>query len=151
LNALVQIPRAGGPTQQLVSMTHAIFGLDAAPNGDLFVDQGSRGMQVVLAESDGSRPETIFTSGNDVGAPSIAMPDGRLLFTVRNGGRSSLAVAKRYETPTPFIQTTEETTGPVTMIGPSQVGFLIGSGKRRQVAVASAADGRILRRLEKVD
>lgn len=60
-------------------------------------------------------------------------------------------VAKPRENPTPFIQTTEDATGPVTMVGSSEVGFLIGSGESRKVAIASAADGRVARRLEKAD
>jgi len=37
------------------------------------------------------------------------------------------------------------------MIGSSEVAFLIGSGATRKLAIASLADGRIVRRLEKAD
>jgi hypothetical protein len=97
-----------------------------------------------------SAPQAIFSSSGDVGS-AIVMPDGRLLFSVRNDGRSPVFIARPGETPKPFFQTTEETSGPVTMVGDSRVAFLIGSGKGRRVAIASAADGWILRRLEKAD
>jgi Tol biopolymer transport system component len=103
-------------------------------------------------EPDGSRPQTILTTnaGADVEA-MITMPDDRLLFPVFAGGRYRLFVAKPRENPAPFIQTTEDVAGPVTMVGTSEVAFVIGSGKSRKVAIASAANGRIVRRLEKAD
>jgi hypothetical protein len=79
------------------------------------------------------------------------MPDGRLLFSVPTGGRFRLLAARPREKPSPFIQTNEETSGPIAMVGLTDVGFLLGSGSARRVAIASAADGRIVRRLEKAD
>jgi hypothetical protein len=46
-----------------------------------------------------------------------------------------------------LVNTSEETTAPVTSAGPNQVAFLIGAEPRRTIALASVANGRITRRI----
>jgi len=142
---LVEIPRTGGPATELISMTSAITGLDVAQNGDLYIDQAPRPMEIVSMDQDGGRPHTMLTSDTYVNIPAAVMPDGTVLFTSEAGGRRRVLAARPGQTPTPFIQTAEETSGPVTMVGTTDVAFLIGSPA--QLALASQ-DGRNLRRLE---
>jgi hypothetical protein len=152
LTTIVQIPRRGGPARELTSVTQPVWALDVAANGDVYVDQVLRPQEAVLMESDGGRPQTILTTAtNFVLSAPTHMPDGRVLFTVSVSGRRRLLAAKPRENPTLFVQTTEETSGPVTMVGSSEVAFLAGSGPARKLAIASVADGRIVRRLEKAD
>jgi hypothetical protein len=46
----------------------------------------------------------------------------------------------------PFVQTDDETSGPVAAVGSSEAAFFLGSA--RTLAIVSTADGRIVRRLE---
>jgi eukaryotic-like serine/threonine-protein kinase len=153
LQTVVRIPRAGGPAHELASFSHSIWGLDVASNGDLYVDQMSRTLEVAATESDGTGVQRILTGNWEIPASTspITMPDGRLLFSVTIGGRFRLLAVKPREKPSPFIQTNEETSGPVTMVGPADIAFVLGSGPARRVAIASAADGRIVRRLERLE
>jgi hypothetical protein len=50
--------------------------------------------------------------------------------------------------PTAFVETQEETTGPLTLVGQTEVAFLTGSERSRTIAIASLADRRIIRKLE---
>ena len=76
--------------------------------------------------------------------------DGRVVITSLFGGKSRLVVAKVGEDPKPFIQTSEQTTGPTTAVGRDQIAFLIGSPGSRTIAVASISDGRIVKRFDKL-
>jgi hypothetical protein len=53
--------------------------------------------------------------------------------------------------PVPFVATEEETTGPLSMIGADTFVFVVGTFPARTLALASVADGRITRRLTRVD
>jgi hypothetical protein len=57
-----------------------------------------------------------------------------------------LLIAKPGQNPVPFVQTDEETSGPAAAVGTQEVAFRLGSA--RTLAIASATDGRIVRRLE---
>jgi hypothetical protein len=45
----------------------------------------------------------------------------------------------------------DETLGPIAMLGPGHVIFLVGAAGQRQVAVASIADGLLVRRLARIN
>ncbi len=152
LTRIVQIPRRGGPARDLTSVTQTVWGLDVGTNGDVYVDQVQRPQDALLMDADGGHPQTILTTTtNFVYVGPTPMADGRVLFTVSVGGRNRLLAAKPRENAIPFVQTTEETSGPATMVGSSEVAFLTGSGPARTLAIAAAADGRITRRLDKAD
>jgi Tol biopolymer transport system component len=147
LHTLVAIPRRGGRATELVSLTSEIWDVDVAQNGDLYIDQVARPMEIVSMDQDGGgQPHTILTSDTYVSIPAAVMPDGSVLFTSEAGGRRRVLAARPGQTPAPFFQTAEETSGPVTMVGKTDVAFLIGS-TTRQLALSSY-DGRNLRRLE---
>jgi hypothetical protein len=78
------------------------------------------------------------------------MRDGRIIVQSVVGGRRRLEIGKTGTDPTPFLQTSEETSGPLALIGTDELAFVIGSGASRKFAIASITDGRIVRRLEKV-
>jgi hypothetical protein len=54
-------------------------------------------------------------------------------------------------TPAPFIQTTDETSIPLALVGKTEIALIIGTGPSRQVAIASTSTGRIVRRLPGID
>ena len=151
LTAIVEVPRGGGPPRALTTLTQIVWGLGVAKNGDLYVDQILRPHDALLMEPDGSRPQTVLSVDNLVYTPTLPLPDGRILFTVSVDGRRRLLAARPRGSSTPFAQTTEETSGPLAMVGSSEVAFLAGPAATRRLAIASVADGRIVRRLEKAD
>lgn len=123
---------------------------DRIARGPLPVDEA---VEIAKQIAEASAAEPLLRS--NVAVPqafhSGSMADGRMIVTTLVGGRRRLVVAKPGEDPFPFAQTTEETSGPVTMIGKDEVAFVIGSGPSRKVAIASAADGRLIRRLAQID
>ncbi|HET9385090.1 MAG TPA: protein kinase [Gemmatimonadales bacterium] len=147
---LLEIPRRGGRATQLASTTSKIRGLDTAFNGDVYIDQFTRPMEIISMDPDGGQPRTILTSDTYVNIPAAVMPDGRVLFTSEAGGRRRVLAARPGQNPTPFIQTTEESSGPVALAGHADVALLIGPSVTRKLAIVSQ-DGRNVRRLEKAD
>lgn len=149
LATVIQVPRAGGSRRELLSLTESITGVDVAPNGDVYVDQMSRPLNVTRINADGTGVTPLLTfagmmAGNHArGAGSLS--DGRLVFPVDRNGRRQLVVMAPGQNPQPVIQTQDETDGPIAPAGPSGVAFLL--GPTRTLAIASAADGRITHRL----
>jgi hypothetical protein len=64
------------------------------------------------------------------------------------GGGNRLVVVELGRDPVRFIQTQEETNAPMTLLGRNTIAFMLGSGEKRTVAVASISDGRVMRRIE---
>jgi hypothetical protein len=52
---------------------------------------------------------------------------------------------------TPLIDSAEETSGPITIVGSDKVAFLLGSGPAKSVALASLLDRRLIRRIPVTD
>jgi hypothetical protein len=77
----------------------------------------------------------------------LPLPDGRVLFASEPAGRPQLAVMAPGRDPVPFLETEEPTMGPATLLGRAQVAFRIGAPSAERLAIASLADGRIVRRL----
>ena len=151
LMTLSQLSRDGAQVQSLLSTTEGISGADIASDGTIYLDQIYRPLEILSMASPNSTPEPILTrNGPTVGLPAAVLDDGRVLICALTGERRRLLAVKRGENPSPFIQTAEETSGPVTTIGKDRVGFLIGSGDARKLAIASASDGRIIQRFDKI-
>ncbi len=150
LTRLIAIPRAGGPTRELMPFATNVSGLDVGPNGDIYLGQHVRPFEATMLGPDGNQPQTLLTfnasSTGNMFPEAAALPDGRLVFPVRRAGGPRLLVAKAGQAPGQFIQTDDETSGPIAAVGTEEVAFLV--GKARTLAIASVSDGRILRRLD---
>jgi hypothetical protein len=86
-----------------------------------------------------------------IGDWPLPLPDGRVLLTGRIVGRDRVMVMAPGKDPVPFVATEEETTGPLAMVGEDTFVFVTGTAPTRTLALASVADGRITRRLTRVD
>jgi hypothetical protein len=149
LQEIVEIPRNGGDARTLISTANGIGGIDAGADGSVYLDQGSRPFEILQLASPSAVPEQIIhieAPTPDFPSPPIA--DGRIIVQAVVGGRSHLLLGKPSTDPQPFIQTAEETSEPIALVGSDEIAFVIGL---RQIAIASITDGRILRRLTKVD
>ena len=81
-----------------------------------------------------------------IGIP-LPLPDGRVVVNARSFGRERLVVMGLGKDAVAFAETDEETAAPMALVGTEQVAFLIGSGANQTIALASAANGRIVRKL----
>jgi len=86
-------------------------------------------------------PETGRLQSYPATVPSLTCSEK---FRFSGTGKNRLFGEGRWTT-----QTAIPTASPVTMVGTSEVGFILGSGSTSKLAIASVADGRILRRLER--
>ena len=99
----------------------------------------------------GGHAEKITTLPNhqefNVANSIVAFPDGRLVAPTFPGGRHRLTVFETGKDPVPLINTSEDTTSPVTAVGPSDTAVLIGPAPHWTIAVATVSNGRITRRV----
>jgi hypothetical protein len=79
------------------------------------------------------------------GTPGVVAPNGEVLLSQPTGGRRQLTAMRLGGAPHVLVNTAEETTFPATIFG-DHVAFNIGSGDGRRIAIASLADGRVIRR-----
>jgi serine/threonine protein kinase/DNA-binding beta-propeller fold protein YncE len=147
LMSLVEVPLSGrGSWRTLISLL-APGGVDIGPDGSLYVDQQERLNEILRFPASGGVPER-QSGGADLAAPGSApLPDGRILSATSFGGRWRLMAARVGKDPTPFVQTEEESGWPFVVIGEREVAFEMGTSPNRTLAVASASDGRMIRRL----
>ena len=105
-----------------------------------------------------SRPETLLqfpASGGDPEENALGetlgylnlLPGGKFLLIASNGGKQRLAAGLPGTEPLPFLETREESGFPSGVSANGNLAFLLGSPPDQQVALASARDGRILKRL----
>jgi hypothetical protein len=80
----------------------------------------------------------------------VELPDGRVLVPAQSSGRRKLLVAAPGDAPRSFIETTDQASPPVALVG-NLLAF-IGGGFTAEsppvITLATQADGRITRRLE---
>jgi hypothetical protein len=149
---VVSLPRSGnGSPQPVFQLTEAPLGGDTAADGTVYIDQYQPGAAVMRVPVSGGTPEQLPGSGlsHVVARPThpVLLPDGRTLLTVPFAGGSRLLAAAADTGPQPLIQTTEETSMPAAVLPNGQLAFVLGSGPQQAIAIASLADGRIVRRL----
>ncbi len=153
LHRVISIPRHGtGPVQTLFSLTIPSDSMDVDKEGNVYLDQADRPLEVLRFPTSGGTPETLVgpwsASAGDY--TLFQLPDGRVVFDSMVAGRARLLVARPGGEATPFIQTKEETSLPACLVGESELAFLLGPPGKAVVAAASLADGRIVRRLEAI-
>ncbi|HKS97793.1 MAG TPA: protein kinase, partial [Terriglobia bacterium] len=153
LHRIVAVPRSGsGPVETLLSLTAPPLFIDAGKDGTLYLDQAVRPSAVLRFSTAGGTPEIL--AGSDSASPgaqsTFQIPDGRVLLDSVVAGVSRLLLAKPGGDAAPFIATKEETSSPACRVGENEVAFLLGPSHHAELAIASLADGRILRRLRGV-
>jgi eukaryotic-like serine/threonine-protein kinase len=149
---LLEIPRGSTTGRPVLMLTGQPWGIDIAPDGSIYIDQVERPIDVLRFSANGGAPERV--AGALAGVRPVQLSDGRILVSVSVSGRDVLMASKPGNTPTPFVQTEDETWSPTELpaskSGNIEVAFLTGRSADRktwQIAIASARDGRIVRRL----
>jgi hypothetical protein len=79
---------------------------------------------------------------------AIQLPDRRVLFSSQIAGRNRILVSGPAGEAFPFVETEQETSSPMALAGDQELVFLLGPPATREIATASLADGRIVRRVK---
>jgi hypothetical protein len=135
------------PAQQLFTLTGYLESLAVGADGDIYLDQADRPMEIVRFAPEGGRVERIAAVQKPVGDYFAALPDGRAVWAEYAAGHSRLMIGGAGKEPASFVSTTEEISGPMTAVGPDAVAFVVGGETHPAVAVAALSNGRIVRRI----
>jgi hypothetical protein len=147
LHRIVAVPRDGSASlRTLLNLTVAPWYLDAGADGTLYVDQVDRPREVLRFPVSGGVPERMAATAVSAGASVLPFPDGRVLLPSRAAGRDQLLLADTARDLVPFVDTPDETALPAALVGDTEVAFQVGPPGNRLIAVASIAEGRIIRR-----
>jgi len=145
---ILAVPRSGSaPGQPLLTLTGAVYSMDVGPDGAVYIDQWNRPAYLLKFRPEGGHVERIATFPTLETEYIAVLSDGRVVLPQRAGGHLRLLVVEAGKDPVPLVNTSEETTGPVTSAGPGAAAFLIGPEPRRTIALADVASGRIIRRV----
>jgi hypothetical protein len=150
---VVATPRqSSNRVQTLFTVTAQPNNIDVARDGAIYVDQVSPGTEIGRISKNGQEVRFAELANLPLGVGALPLPDGRVLAEVRAGGTSRVVAVTPGREPAPFVPTLDdETLGPIAMLGPGHVIFLVGAAGQRQVAVASIADGLLVRRLARIN
>ncbi|MBZ5618676.1 MAG: serine/threonine-protein kinase [Acidobacteriia bacterium] len=149
LYRVLEIPRDGGRAIRLLfTLSLPVWYLDAAPNGDLYVDQVSRQAAILRFGPQGGIPERLASYQNEQGGDLQPLVDGRVAINLGAGEKRRVLVVQPGGDLAPLLETNEACWPPTTAVGDRLMAVMVGPERRRQIALVSIADGRILRRLE---
>jgi len=153
LHRVVTIDRTDGISSKvLFTLTGRFSGLDMAEDGTMFVDQQNNTLQVLrINRSGGSAQRIAKAESYLLRSHTVELSDGRVIVPGIVSGRPRLMLTRTNKLATSLIDTDEETSGPITVVGGDRVAFLLGSGPAKSVAIASLLDRRIIRRISVPD
>jgi serine/threonine protein kinase len=153
LHRIVSVPRDGSGTYRtVVTLTLPPKYLDEDRNGDLYLDQLDRPYEVLHYPALGGTPESLagFESASNEAHASFQLPDGRSVIGSRVAGRRKLLAAGPGGELAPFIQTKEDNSFPACTVGKDKVAFMLGPPDKAVVALATLADGQIVKRFTEI-
>lgn len=146
---VVKVPRDGSLRHEVLfslPRTERIAGLSAGANGWVYADVLSRPNMLLQFSVAGGDPEESLI-GNLTTRYIGSLPGGKLLFPAVSGGKAHLVAGRPSAEALPFLQTGEESTFPFATSSGGNVALLLGARPRQQIVMASAREGRILKRL----
>jgi predicted Ser/Thr protein kinase len=151
LGRIVSIPLEGrGGPRDLFTVTGDVHRLEAGADGSVLVNLWDRSAEVVSLPRTGGQPQRIAAFPHLPSNAVVALADGRAVVTVQSSGRSRLMAVAAGKDPAPLINTTEETSGPMTAVAGNRIAFAIGSAPRESIAIAAVSNGRIGARIAPV-
>jgi hypothetical protein len=143
------------PAQPILPITGYVGNLESGPDGAFYVEQDSQTYHIFQMGTQGGALRQIRSVK---GFPSLdntlnnmvlfgSLPDGRGIISEILAGRQRLVAAEEGKDSVPLISTSEENTGPVTLIGNAELAFQIGPVSQRSIAIATISNGRVTRRI----
>jgi hypothetical protein len=120
-----------------------------ATGGSLYIGEYHRTLEILRFPVAGGAPERIAANLHNPLLPSaIELPDRRVLFSSPIAGRNWILLSGPAGEAFPFVQTDEETSQPMALASDREIVFLLGPPATREIATASLAEGRIVRRVK---
>ena len=150
LHRITRIPRNGGEPSVLLTLPSRPWYVSEASDGSLYVEFIDNRAELLRFSAAGGIPERLATAGRYTYMTPIQMADGRVLLPSQASGRRKLLVAAPGEPPRSFVETSEQASPPVALVG-DLVAFMGGAFSAQSppvVTLATQSDGRITRRLE---
>jgi Tol biopolymer transport system component len=154
LHHLVAVPRYGsGSIKDVATVTGAPWYLDFGKDGTLYADEIDRPTEVLRLLAAGGTPEVLAHSEYRRIAESgymdpLQISDGRIVYDTRLSGRGQILLGNPGGDFFPLLEMKEETSSPATSLPNDEVAFVLGTGDDRTIGIASADQGRLIRRLQ---
>jgi eukaryotic-like serine/threonine-protein kinase len=146
---LIEVRRNGTPGHRvLLSLrsTELPWYLDVGPDESIYLDQVGRPYSILRFSVEGGIPEESPALTID-SQQVLPLADGRVVLSTRRG-KSQVVIGHPGFELRALLQTTEETTSPLAPAGSDAVAMLVGGSGHRRIALASIANGRILREVQ---
>ena len=153
LHRIVSIPRDGnGAIQTLMTLTKPPWYIDTAKDGTVYLDQVDRPHEILRFPQNGGLPKVLASSDTYIRAGQymepVDMTDGRFLLDTEFSGRGRLLIGKPGADFLPLLDTSAETSSPAVSLENGEVALVLGSATEATVAIVSAVEGRLIRRLK---
>jgi hypothetical protein len=127
LTRIYSIPIDGSaPAQPLFALTLPAYTLDTRSDGSIYLDQMDRPVDVIRFPAEGGHVERVASVPKPAGNSFAALPEGRAVWIEYVASQSRLMIREAGKEAVPFVNTTEETKGPLAAIGSGEVAFMIG-------------------------
>ena len=137
---------ADGPPRPIISFPKPtnIYGINAASDGSVYFDYMMRPSSILQFDPSGKNlAQTVVTIE---GAGLIPLGKDAFLIDRFESGKWQLKLFRAGVGSQDLLQSSEESSGPVTKVGSDSVAFLLGSPGRQNIAIATLRDGRIMKR-----
>ena len=137
---------ADGPPRTIISFPKPrnIYGINAATDGSVYFDYMMRPSSILQFDSSGKGLSQTVVAIE--GGGLIPLSKDAFLIDHFESGKWRLKVFNSGVGSQDLLQSSEESSGPVTKIGNDSVAFLIGAPGRQNIAIATLRDGRIVKR-----
>jgi hypothetical protein len=148
IRRVVAISVDGSAAERTLFTTNSdVYSVEPGPDGSVYVNLVERPAEVLRLAANGGPGERI-AAFPELEFPEmiLRLPDGRIVAPVAMAHTRLMAFDPGKEA-VPFLNTAEETGGPLTLAGPREVAFGIGPVPRQTIAIADLESGRISRRI----
>jgi hypothetical protein len=147
LHRIVSVQRDGAAVQTLLTVASRPRYLVEGESGTLYVGFSESAGDVLRFPTSGGVPERLAAMPAGLAMTPVEFPDGRLLVPGVVAGRRQLMVTGTDGELRPLLGSSEAAFPPVALSPSGVVAFLTGSsGAPPKLAIASIADGRLLKR-----
>jgi eukaryotic-like serine/threonine-protein kinase len=145
---IVKIPRDGSLRRETLFTVpipgSARLSLSAGADGSAYLDSWSRPETLLRFANAGGDPEE-NAMGNTFGFIAL-LPGGKFLSVSLSGGKQRLTAGPLGSEPRPFLETQEQSMYPLGVSAHGEIAFLLGVPPDQHIALATAREGRILKR-----
>jgi hypothetical protein len=148
IRRLVAISVDGSAAERTLFTTNSdVYNVEPGPDGSVYVNMVDRPFEVLRLAANGGAAERIAALPElDYAGMILRLPDGRIVAPAAMA-HTRLMVFEPGKEAVPFLNTAEETGGPLTLAGAREVAFGIGPVPRQTIAIADLESGRISRRI----